>query len=59
MVKKGLCITCANDKTCTFPRKFPVWQCEEFSEYVTKAETKQIEIKKKKSKITDEIASKE
>ena len=59
MVKKGLCITCANDKTCTFPRKFPVWQCEEFSEYVTKAETKQIEIKKKKSKITDEITSKE
>ena len=33
MVKKGLCITCANDKTCTFPRKFPVWQCEEFSDY--------------------------
>ena len=31
MEKKGLCITCANDKTCTFPRKFPVWQCEEFS----------------------------
>ena len=59
MEKKGLCITCANDKTCIFPRKFPVWQCEEFSEYVTKAETKQIEIKKKKSKITDEITSKE
>ncbi len=32
MVKKGLCITCVNDKTCTFPRKFPVWQCEEFSD---------------------------
>jgi len=58
MQNKGLCITCANDKTCTFPRKLPVWQCEEFSEYVTKA-TKQIEIKKKKSKITDEITSEE
>ena len=32
MVKKGLCETCVNDKTCTFPRKFPVWQCEEFSD---------------------------
>ncbi len=58
MQKKGLCITCANDKACIFPRKLPVWQCEEFSEYVTKA-TKQIEIKKKKSKITDEITSEE
>jgi len=32
MVKKGLCITCVNDKTCTFPRKFPVLQCEEFDD---------------------------
>jgi len=31
MEKKGLCVTCENDKGCTFPRKFPVWQCEEFS----------------------------
>ena len=59
MVKKGLCITCANDKTCTFPRKFPVWQCEEFSEYVTKAETKPIDVKKKKIKATDEITIEE
>jgi hypothetical protein len=29
--KKGLCSTCANDKTCTFPRKFPVIQCVEFT----------------------------
>jgi len=30
MEKKGLCSTCTHDKDCTFPRKFPVWQCEEF-----------------------------
>jgi len=31
MEKKGLCITCAYDKGCAFPRKFPVVQCEEFT----------------------------
>lgn len=31
MVKRGLCSTCVHDKGCTFPRKFPVLQCEEFS----------------------------
>ena len=30
MEKKGLCSTCVNDKQCTFPRRFPVLQCEEF-----------------------------
>ncbi len=33
MEKKGLCINCTHDKDCSFPRKFPVWQCEEFSDY--------------------------
>ncbi len=33
MGKKGLCVTCANDKGCAFPRRFPVLQCEEFSDY--------------------------
>ncbi len=33
MEKKGLCITCINDKECTFPRRFPVIQCEEFTGY--------------------------
>jgi len=28
---KGLCITCANDKKCTFSRDFPVLYCEEFN----------------------------
>jgi len=32
MQKKGLCTNCVNDKACTFPRRFPVWQCEEFEE---------------------------
>jgi len=45
MQKKGLCITCVHDKTCTFPRKLPVWQCEEFSEYTTEL-TKQNKHKK-------------
>jgi hypothetical protein len=36
MIKKGLCSTCSNDKDCAFPRKFPVWQCEEFNGYKTK-----------------------
>ncbi len=36
MEKKGLCITCVHDKDCTFPRKFLVLQCEEFSNYEPK-----------------------
>ena len=38
MENKGLCETCVNDKDCTFSRKFPVWQCEEFSDYEPTAE---------------------
>ena len=30
MENRGLCVTCVHDKTCSFPRKFPVIQCEEF-----------------------------
>jgi hypothetical protein len=29
---KGLCVNCIEDRGCTFPRQFPVWQCEEFKE---------------------------
>lgn len=46
-VKKGLCVTCINDKGCTFPRKFPVWQCEEF----TGDEPKPTKIKKQRKSI--------
>jgi len=31
MEEKGLCTTCVNGQDCTFPTKFPVWQCEEFT----------------------------
>ena len=31
MENKGLCETCVHDKECTFSRKFPVIECEEFS----------------------------
>jgi len=31
MENKGLCISCINDKGCSFPRSFPVLQCEEFN----------------------------
>lgn len=33
MERKGLCSSCVNDKECVFERKFPVLQCEEFSDY--------------------------
>lgn len=46
MVKKGLCSTCVHDKECTFPRKFPVWHCEEF----TICEMKPAKTKKPKPK---------
>ena len=36
MARKGLCSTCVNEKGCTFPRKFPVLQCEEFTGYEPK-----------------------
>jgi len=38
MGNKGLCETCVNDKDCTFSRRFPVLQCEEFSDYESTAE---------------------
>ena len=44
MKKKGLCNSCVNDRWCTFPRKFPVLQCEEF----TGCEPKPIEVKERK-----------
>jgi len=31
MEKKGLCISCVNDKDCIFSLKPPVWECEEHS----------------------------
>lgn len=30
MESKGLCKTCVHDKGCSFPRRFPIYLCEEF-----------------------------
>ncbi len=30
MQRKGLCLNCVNDETCTFPRRFPVVNCQEY-----------------------------
>jgi hypothetical protein len=50
MKNKGLCSTCSNDKDCDFPRKFPVWQCEEFNGYVKTKKQHKINKEKKKNK---------
>lgn len=31
-LSKGLCDTCVSDKTCSFPRRFPVHACDEFAQ---------------------------
>ena len=50
MVSKGLCITCVQDKECTFPRKFPVLQCEEFTtEELKLAKTRRAKTGKRKA----------
>lgn len=41
MDKKGLCCTCISDKECSFPRRFPVIQCEEFDNTAAKPLKKQ------------------
>ncbi len=51
-MEKGLCSTCVYDKECTFPRKFPVLQCEEFSSYEPKP-TKGGKAKQKKMKLNE------
>lgn len=53
MEKKGLCSTCVNDKECTFPRKFPVLQCEEFTGYEPKP-TKIGKVERKKMRFNEE-----
>jgi hypothetical protein len=56
MKKKGLCSTCTNDKDCDFPRKFPVYQCEEFNGYEATPKGKRINNKKKQKTITEKKA---
>lgn len=38
---KGICSICANDRHCNFPRKFPVWQCEEYTNSGTRIKSAQ------------------
>ncbi len=40
MQNKGLCNTCVKSKACSAPRRFPMFLCEEFDIYLTKAEVK-------------------
>ena len=49
MESKGICSTCVSDADCTFPRKFPVIQCEEFSTEPWSKEEKNQEQEKIKS----------
>ena len=53
MEKKGLCSSCVNDKECTFPRSFPVFQCEEFVGYEPKL-TKAEKVKREKIEFDEE-----
>lgn len=45
MLNKGLCLNCKNERSCIFAKKFPVLECEEFSE----GETENIISKKKRA----------
>jgi hypothetical protein len=40
MSNKGLCGTCFFEKKCDLPKKFPVWNCEEFRSEEFKQATK-------------------
>jgi len=53
MENKGLCSACVNDEGCTFPRKFPVLQCEEFEGLNPKG-AKAGKAKRKKMKFDEE-----
>jgi hypothetical protein len=53
MENKGLCSTCIHDKDCAFTRKFPVWHCEEFSNY----EPKPKKLKNKKGEVKYKFSS--
>ncbi|MFH1353011.1 MAG: hypothetical protein ABIH68_05495 [bacterium] len=48
MKKKGLCASCENSETCTFPNKDPVYFCDEFK--IMGRLPKKKSLKKKKRK---------
>lgn len=51
MEKKGLCVTCVEDKNCAFPRRFPVLHCEEFTNH----EPKPVKLKPQKAARRTEV----
>lgn len=57
MENKGLCGTCNVDKTCVFPRQFPVLQCEEFTDYTNSKHS--VKARPKKARCTEEITEEE
>ncbi|MDD3296750.1 MAG: hypothetical protein PHU64_05250 [Candidatus Omnitrophica bacterium] len=49
MKEKGLCVNCRQEEGCAFPRKFPVWECNEHStEEITPRDIKKSKKKAKK-----------
>ncbi len=44
MQNKGLCVTCSHDETCSFSRRFPVLQCEEFNAEEFKLNVKKVKL---------------
>jgi len=58
MEKKGLCDTCENDKGCTFRTRFPILQCEEFTNSNSKV-IKMKQPKQKKGRCLQEITTEE
>jgi len=51
MKGKGLCDTCVRDEDCSFLRKFPVLQCEEFSCKMESEQPRRKGLKKSRSKV--------
>jgi len=58
MDKKGLCDTCVRDKDCSFLRKFPVFQCEEFSCRMESEQPRRKGLKKSKLKVRSNVKTK-
>jgi hypothetical protein len=53
MKNRELCSTCINDRGCTFPRRFPILQCEEFDGYEPKP-TRVRKVKQEKMEFDEE-----
>lgn len=58
MEKKGLCDTCENDKGCIFQSRFPILQCEEFTNPNNNLR-KAKQPKQKKTRVLEQITTEE